>query len=419
MAIHLNGNHMTAESNQIRYIPFRGLQRIKSNSMKKSTLFILTLASLLIGQLNVKAQVAVQITVGPPMIPVYVQPPCPVEGYIWTPGYWAWGDGDYYWVPGVWLYPAQPLYLWTPGYWVYENGYYGWNDGYWGPHVGYYGGVYYGHGYEGEGYSGGYWERGSFRYNTAVTNVNTTVIHNTYVDNSAPRNGGSNRASYNGPGGITAKPTPRERTAMAENHAKPVAEQQTHQQNARKDKSQFASVNKGQPAIAAVPRIGAAPAAPASKPVNGAAAKPNSGSTARSASTTPAQHGGAPQTHTSSAAPAQRAGAPQSLPHQSAAQGPGPAPRQPDNNRPQQHAAPAQQHNAPMEQHAAPQQQRPEPPQQHAAPQPRPEPPQQRQGPPPEQHQAPPQQHSAPPPPMQQPHEAPHMGGEGGHPRKS
>ena len=37
------------------------------------------------------AQIAVGISVhvGPPAIPVYVQPPCPTEGFLWTPGYWA------------------------------------------------------------------------------------------------------------------------------------------------------------------------------------------------------------------------------------------------------------------------------------------------------------------------------------------
>ena len=40
------------------------------------------------------AQVGISINVAPPVLPVVEQPPCPVEGYIWTPGYWAWGDGD-------------------------------------------------------------------------------------------------------------------------------------------------------------------------------------------------------------------------------------------------------------------------------------------------------------------------------------
>jgi len=33
--------------------------------------------------------VGVAITVAPPALPVYEQPPCPTEGFLWTPGYWA------------------------------------------------------------------------------------------------------------------------------------------------------------------------------------------------------------------------------------------------------------------------------------------------------------------------------------------
>ena len=41
----------------------------------------------------------------PPALPVYEQPLCPGEGYLWTPGYWAYDNdyGDYYWVPGTWV----------------------------------------------------------------------------------------------------------------------------------------------------------------------------------------------------------------------------------------------------------------------------------------------------------------------------
>ncbi|HEX4643873.1 MAG TPA: YXWGXW repeat-containing protein, partial [Candidatus Acidoferrales bacterium] len=55
------------------------------------------------------AQVAVGISVGiaPPALPVYTQPPCPVEGYMWTPGYWGWRTEGYYWVPGVWVSPPR------------------------------------------------------------------------------------------------------------------------------------------------------------------------------------------------------------------------------------------------------------------------------------------------------------------------
>ena len=38
------------------------------------------------------AQVDVSVNFAPPPLPVYEQPPCPVAGYIWTPGYWGWGE---------------------------------------------------------------------------------------------------------------------------------------------------------------------------------------------------------------------------------------------------------------------------------------------------------------------------------------
>ena len=90
-----------------------------------------------------KAQAGIFISVGfaPPALPVYVQPPLPAPGYLWTPGYWGYGEAGYYWVPGVWVQPPSAGLLWTPGYWGYAGGAYGWHGGYWGPHVGFYGGV--------------------------------------------------------------------------------------------------------------------------------------------------------------------------------------------------------------------------------------------------------------------------------------
>src|SRR6267378_5313537 len=59
------------------------------------------------------AQVDVSVNFAPPVLPVYEQPPCPVAGYIWTPGYWDYGydAGDYYWVPGGWVAPPTVAYF--------------------------------------------------------------------------------------------------------------------------------------------------------------------------------------------------------------------------------------------------------------------------------------------------------------------
>jgi hypothetical protein len=195
------------------------------------------------------AQVGISVNFAPPVLPVYEQPPCPVAGYIWTPGYWAWGGWDYYWVPGVWVPPPSVGLLWTPPWWGWNNGVYAFNQGYWGPTVGFYGGVNYGYGYSGNGYWGGRWEGNAFRYNTAVTRVNTAVVHNTFVDRSVVnKQVNANRASFNGPNGVKAQPTAEQKAAAANARKMPATSQQlARQEAASKDRNLQASVNKGQP----------------------------------------------------------------------------------------------------------------------------------------------------------------------------
>lgn len=199
--------------------------------------------------------IGISIHLAPPALPVYVQPPCPTDGFLWTPGYWAYGSAGYYWVPGVWVRPPQVGFLWTPGYWGFGGGAYGWHAGYWGHSVGFYGGVNYGFGFGGVGYVGGMWSGGSFRYNTAITNVNTTVIRNTYVDRTIVHNTTVNRVSFNGPGGIQARPTPQEQAAMRQPHVQPTTMQLSHQQAASQDRNQLASVNHGRPANVAMDTV--------------------------------------------------------------------------------------------------------------------------------------------------------------------
>lgn len=198
------------------------------------------------------AGVFISVAIAPPALPVYTQPICPGYGYLWTPGYWAYGPAGYYWVPGVWVRPPAVGLLWTPGYWGWSGGLYYWHRGYWGPHIGFYGGVNYGFGYFGVGFAGGYWRGGAFYYNRAVMNVNTTVIHNTYINRTVINNRVvNNRVSFNGPGGINARPTPQEMQAQRQARFQPTAEQVAHRDNAARNPSQFYNQNHGRPAIAA------------------------------------------------------------------------------------------------------------------------------------------------------------------------
>jgi hypothetical protein len=224
------------------------------------TLFLASFVGLVsLAPTPAKAQIAVGISirVAPPAIPVYVQPACPVEGYLWTPGYWAYGESDYYWVPGVWIAPPRVGVLWTPGYWGWGGGVYAWHGGYWGPHIGFYGGVNYGFGYGGVGFVGGEWRGGRFAYNTAVVNVNTTVIHNTYINKTVIVNN-TTRTSFNGgPGGISRRENEGELRASHESHIQPTSTQISHQHMASTNRANFASENHGRPATPAMSRVNA------------------------------------------------------------------------------------------------------------------------------------------------------------------
>ena len=205
------------------------------------------------------AQIGVGIVVNfaPPPLPVYEQPICPGDGYIWTPGYWAYDDDfdDYYWVPGTWVPAPEVGFLWTPGYWGWGGSGFVFYEGYWGPVVGFYGGINYGFGYFGEGYEGGRWEHDRFFYNRSVTNVNVTEVHNVY--NTTVINRTETRVSYNGGnGGVSARPTPQQEAAAHERHIPPVAVQTQHARAARENPQQRASMNMGKPPVAATPKPG-------------------------------------------------------------------------------------------------------------------------------------------------------------------
>ncbi len=228
----------------------------------------------------------------PPPLPEYDQPPCPDDGYLWTPGYWAWGGGGgYYWVPGTWVQPPRVGVLWTPPYWGFVGGVYAFHAGYWGPHIGYYGGVNYGFGYVGAGFAGGRWVGNSFAYNRAVTNINVTVVHNTYHE-TVINNVSVNRVSYNGgPHGTAAVMTAQERAVGAERHIAATPMQREHFQESGRNPALMARANGGHPAIAATPRP-AAFNAPGAVGAHGASTPPGAAAHAGEPGQIAQQNGG-------------------------------------------------------------------------------------------------------------------------------
>ncbi len=204
--------------------------------------------------LKAEAAVVISVGFGPPALPVYVQPVCPSPGYLWTPGYWAYGPGGYYWVPGVWVQPPSTGLLWTPAFWGWENGAYLFHGGYWGPHVGFYGGINYGFGYTGIGFGGGEWRGGAFFYNRSVANVNVTNVTNVY-NRTVIVNNHSTVAFNGGPGGIAARPTPQESAFGHENHVAPTSNQISHETFASQNRAQFASLNHGNPGVPAAASV--------------------------------------------------------------------------------------------------------------------------------------------------------------------
>ncbi len=196
-----------------------------------------------------------EATQPPPPLPDYAQPPAPDDGYIWTPGYWAYGPYGYYWVPGVWVEPPYVGGLWTPGYWGFYGGSYLWYPGHWGFHIGWYGGINYGFGYVGFGYEGGYWNGGHFFYNRVYNNFNGRAVHNVYsyranvrVNNNVRGNNGARPSYRGGPNGVHSQPRPSEGNAYREPTAPRMSTQEQHEHYYGAQRGQYASPNNSRPA---------------------------------------------------------------------------------------------------------------------------------------------------------------------------
>jgi len=197
----------------------------------KLTMFLILALAAFFGA-HAFAGIQISVNIAPPPIAVFDQPPCPGDGYIWTPGYYQYGDYGYYWVAGQWVVPPSVGLLWTPGYWGFVGGRYVWHAGYWGPQVGFYGGINYGNGYFGSGFNGGHWEGSVFRHNTVIVNVDRNNVHNTYEDRSVVREIKGPNHAFNGKGGIKAQPSSAEVEASRAPHQGPTPVQVSHAQEA-------------------------------------------------------------------------------------------------------------------------------------------------------------------------------------------
>ena len=195
-----------------------------------TTALAFALAALFVS--TASAAVVFSVTIAPPPITVFDQPPCPGDGYIWTPGYYQYGDYGYYWVPGHWVLPPAVGLLWTPGYWGFAGGRYVWRAGYWGATVGFYGGINYGNGYFGAGFTGGRWVGNVFHHNTVITNVDIHNVHNVYEDRTVIRKVTGPNHSFHGEGGSNARPTREEEDAGRAHHQGPTPAQVSHAQEA-------------------------------------------------------------------------------------------------------------------------------------------------------------------------------------------
>jgi hypothetical protein len=324
-------------------------------ALVRSTLVALVLLSI---SLASNAQFSLSVSFAPPELPVYQQPQCPGDGYMWAPGYWGYDpDYGYYWVPGTWVLPPQEGLLWTPAYWGWDGNNYVFYDGYWGQNVGYYGGVNYGYGYGGSGFQGGRWQGNQFYYNTSVSNVSHSGIHNTY--NVRVSNNSGNRVSYNGgSGGLSARPTAQQQTYSHQTHTAPVAAQKQQAESARTNPVERASVNHGTPGVAATPKPGAftgtgvVHAKATGTPYNPPAAKPAENKSV-AANPHPEEKAAAPAPEKSAAKPEEKSAPVESRPAESRPAETRPAP-QPERQQPvlqdiapRQEAAPQQEERAP------------------------------------------------------------------------
>jgi hypothetical protein len=118
--------------------------------------------------------------------------------------------------------------------------------------VGWYGGVDYG--YYGSGYVGGRWRGNTFAYNTAVSNVDPARVRIVYRDPGAVNHKWNRISSHGGRNGIQAQPAAGQLAAARARRLGPSSVQMRLAQIASTNRGNFARVNHGRPASAALAR---------------------------------------------------------------------------------------------------------------------------------------------------------------------
>ena len=68
--------------------------------VRSSALVLMLSATSLVGfspAVQAQLSVDIRVSVAPPPLPYYEQPPIPAEGYLWMPGFWAWDEAAARW----------------------------------------------------------------------------------------------------------------------------------------------------------------------------------------------------------------------------------------------------------------------------------------------------------------------------------
>src|SRR5271168_650593 len=85
-------NKSSLEAGEVIPSDQRGTRRDSMRLLRSAPLLLIFIALFTASvPATAHAQFGINISVGfaPPVLPVYVQPPCPEPNLLWTPGYWA------------------------------------------------------------------------------------------------------------------------------------------------------------------------------------------------------------------------------------------------------------------------------------------------------------------------------------------